>query len=114
MSRTIPIGVLCVAVFAGVATSSAQTTQPQTSQQTPPTTTTTVPKAPAASEQQPPLSGANSFTEAQAKDRIGKAGYQSVSGLQKDEAGVWRGTAMKEGKQVKIALDFRGNVVVSE
>lgn len=114
MSRTFSIVVLSVAIVAGAATASAQTTQPTTPQQTKPPTTTTVPKTPSASEQTPPLSGANSFTEAQAKDRIGKAGYQSVSSLQKDDAGIWRGTAMKDGKQMKIALDFRGNIVASE
>lgn len=114
MSRTFSLVVLSLAICAGAATASAQTTQPTTPQQTTPPATTTIPKAPAASEQTPPLSGANSFTEAQAKDRVGKAGYQNVSSLQKDAAGVWRGTAMKDGKQMKIALDFRGNIVASE
>lgn len=58
-----------------------------------------------------PLEGANSFTEAQAKQRIVDAGYSTVSTLTKDERGVWRGTAMKAGKQANIAVDFKGNVV---
>lgn len=58
-----------------------------------------------------PLEGANSFTEAQAKQRIVDAGYTGISTLAKDERGVWRGTAMKEGKSAGVAVDFKGNVV---
>ncbi len=58
-----------------------------------------------------PLKGANSFTEGQAKDRIVAAGFTSVSSLVKDGDGVWRGNAMKDGKTVKVAVDFKGNVV---
>ena len=47
-----------------------------------------------------PVSGANSFTEGQAKSRIEARGYANVSGLSKDASGVWRGTAMKDGKSV--------------
>jgi hypothetical protein len=58
-----------------------------------------------------PVAGANSFTEAQAKDRIEKQGYTQVSSLAKDGDGVWRGTATKDGAQQTVALDFQGNVV---
>jgi len=58
-----------------------------------------------------PLKGANSFTETQAKDRALAAGLISVSSLVKDGDGIWRGTAMKDGKAVKVAVDFKGNVV---
>ena len=58
-----------------------------------------------------PLKGANSFTEGQAKDRVVAAGFTSVSSLAKDGYGVWRGSAMKDGKSVKVAVDFKGNVV---
>jgi hypothetical protein len=58
-----------------------------------------------------PIKGANSFTEAQAKDRATAAGLTSVSSLVKDGDGIWRGTAMKDGKSTKIAVDFKGNVV---
>ena len=59
----------------------------------------------------PPLSGANSFTESQARSRIEKSGFVGVSSLKKDDQGIWRGTAMKDGKTVNIALDYKGNVV---
>jgi putative membrane protein len=58
-----------------------------------------------------PIKGANSFTEGQARDRIVAAGFTSVSSLAKDGDGVWRGSAMKDGKSVKVAVDFKGNVV---
>ena len=58
-----------------------------------------------------PMKGANSFTEGQAKDRVVAAGFTSVSSLAKDGDGVWRGSAMKDGKGVKVAVDFKGNVV---
>ena len=58
-----------------------------------------------------PIKGANSFTQGQAKDRIVAAGFTSVSSLAKDGDGVWRGSAMKDGKSVKVAVDFKGNVV---
>lgn len=58
-----------------------------------------------------PLKGANSFTESQARDRAMAAGLISVSSLVKDGDGIWRGSAMKDGKSVKVAIDFKGNVV---
>jgi hypothetical protein len=57
-----------------------------------------------------PAAGANSFTEGQAKSRIESNGYANVSELRKDDQGVWRGKAMKDGKSVNVSLDFQGNV----
>jgi len=57
-----------------------------------------------------PRQGANSFTEGQAKSRIESRGYTSVSALAKDDGGIWRGKAMKDGKSVEVSLDFEGNV----
>jgi putative membrane protein len=54
--------------------------------------------------------GANSFTEGQAKSRIEKAGFTSVSDLKKDDQGIWRGTATKDGKSTPVGVDFKGNV----
>jgi hypothetical protein len=61
--------------------------------------------------EKPPLTGANSFTEDQARERIAEAGFQGVKDLKKDESGIWRGQATKGGQAVAVALDFRGNVV---
>ena len=57
-----------------------------------------------------PVAGANSFTEGQAKSRIETNGYTNVSGLKKDDAGVWRGKATKCGRTVDVSVDFQGNV----
>jgi protein CpxP len=56
--------------------------------------------------------GRNSFTEGEAKSRIEKSGFQNVTGLKKDESGVWTGQAMKDGKQVNVQLDYQGDVLV--
>ena len=58
-----------------------------------------------------PLAGSNSFTETQAMDRAVAAGFSKVTGLKKDNQGVWRGTASDGTKTVNIAIDYKGNVV---
>ena len=60
-----------------------------------------------------PLKGSNSFTEAQAKDRIIAQGMDGVTGLKKDNDGIWRGTAQQAGKPVQVAVDYKGNVVTA-
>ncbi|HLY07309.1 MAG TPA: hypothetical protein VKR31_16305 [Rhizomicrobium sp.] len=57
-----------------------------------------------------PVKGANSFTASEAKSRIESQGFTRVSALQKDQAGVWRGTAMKDGKSMQVSVDYQGNV----
>jgi hypothetical protein len=65
----------------------------------------------ASTDEGAPLEGANSFTEDQAKDRVIAAGMASPATLVKDDKGIWRGTATKDGKSVNVAVDFKGNVV---
>ena len=67
--------------------------------------------SPPKTDDKPPVAGANSFTEGQAQSRIEGAGFTKVTGLKKDDQGVWRGSATKDGKQVPVSVDFRGNVV---
>ena len=57
-----------------------------------------------------PASGANSFTEDQARSRIEANGYTKVSGLTKDSGGIWRGTGMKGDANHDVAVDYQGNV----
>jgi len=57
-----------------------------------------------------PVASANSFTMDQAKSHIEAKGYTQVMGLKKDGAGVWRGTAMKDGKSGPVSVDYQGNV----
>ena len=58
-----------------------------------------------------PVAGRNSFTEGEAKSRIEKMGFSEVSDLQKDDQGVWRGRAKKDGKTVDVSVDYQGNVI---
>lgn len=57
-----------------------------------------------------PAHGANSFTMGEAQGRIGNNGFQNVTDLHKDDQGVWRGKATKNGAQVNVWLDYKGNV----
>ena len=82
-------------VLAGAALAAAQTTTPPTA-----------PKA--AAEKAAPSS--NLFTEEQARVHLAKLGYVSISSLTKESNGDWRGTAMKDGKQVIVSVDIKANV----
>ena len=57
-----------------------------------------------------PVAGANSFTQAEAKSQIEAKGYTHVARLRKDENGVWRGRAMKDGHTGPVSVDYQGNV----
>jgi hypothetical protein len=53
----------------------------------------------------------NSSNEVQAKSQIEAKGYLAVSGLQKDDRGIWRGDAtLKDGRSVTVILDLQGNI----
>jgi hypothetical protein len=93
------LGASTVAAFAQ--TTTATTTNAET-----PAVATSDTKNPTA-----PVPGHNSFTEAQARDRIEKAGYSGVTGLKLEDKGIWQSTATKDGKSVTVALDYQGNVV---
>ncbi|MGO4573020.1 PepSY domain-containing protein [Microvirga sp. 2TAF3] len=54
--------------------------------------------------------GANSFTEGQARSRIEAQGFANVSDLRKDGQGIWHGKAQRNGQDVEVMLDYRGNV----
>lgn len=59
---------------------------------------------------EPLEAGANSFTEAQVKERFAKMGFGALTDLRKDDQGIWRGKAMHAGKEVTIGMDYKGNV----
>jgi hypothetical protein len=61
-----------------------------------------------------PLEGANSFTETQARQRLADAGYKDIGALKKDDQGIWRGEAKKNGAAVAVSVDFKGNIVPTE
>jgi len=50
----------------------------------------------------------NLFTEEQARFHLAKLGYVNVSPLTKDSNGAWAGTAMRDGKQMIVAVDIKG------
>ena len=97
-------------------------TAPSTSSQTPsasvntaPSTTSSSPSAVQTSNTShrtaaAPVPGRNSFTRGQAASRISAAGYTKVTGLKKDNQGIWRGQAQKDGNAVSVSLDYQGNV----
>ena len=58
-----------------------------------------------------PVPGRNSFTMGQARRRIASAGFTNVKDLKKDDQGIWRGQATKDGASKSVALDYQGNVV---
>lgn len=60
-----------------------------------------------------PLSGANSFTESQARRRPVAAGYVQVTVWRKDEHDTWRHSPTPGGKPANAGLDFQGRVVPS-
>ncbi len=57
-----------------------------------------------------PARGHSSFTESQARGRIAKAGFTRITGLHKNDDGVWQARAMKRRHAVTVMLDFKGNV----
>jgi hypothetical protein len=57
-----------------------------------------------------PAAGANSFTEAQAKEHLRNAGYADVTGMTQDSSGVWHGQASKGGKTSSVSVDFKGDI----
>ena len=56
--------------------------------------------------------GANSFTEGQARERLEEAGLAKVSELAKDDQGIWRAKARRDGKPVSVGLDYKGNLAI--
>lgn len=62
---------------------------------------------------QAPLPGANSFTEEQARARLRDNGYGNPGTLTKGEDGIWRGQAEKDGAKRNVAVDYRGNISIT-
>lgn len=100
--------IITLVVLAAASGAWAQNTQPPANSDanTPAVNTPNSPPNPHA-----PVSGANSFTEGQARSRIEDKGFKNVSDLKKDSEGVWRGKADQNGKAVNVSVDFQGNVV---
>jgi putative membrane protein len=122
------IPLVLAALTLGAASALAQTTPAQTPAQTAPDRPAPAQNAPSAANpanrngqtgnaetrravnSAPLENGANSFTEGQASERLREAGISNVTGLRKDDNGVWRGRGQWQGRSVEVGLDFRGNI----
>jgi len=96
---------ILAASAAMIASASAQQPPSNPNANTPAVVTPNSPPTPGA-----PAAGANSFTEGQAKSRLESNGFTNVSGLAKDNTGVWRGKASKGGQSIDVSVDYQGNV----
>jgi opacity protein-like surface antigen len=81
-----------------------EATKPATDAQTPAVAT------PDTNNPAAPVTGANSFTESQAKGRVEGKGYSEVTALTKGEDGIWTASAVEGGKPFEVKLDFQGNI----
>ena len=57
-----------------------------------------------------PTSGANSFTEAQARGAMEKAGYTDIGSLTQNAQGHWQAEGMKGGTKTMVSVDYKGAV----
>lgn len=57
-----------------------------------------------------PTPGASSYTADQARMAIEKAGYTNLGALNQNANGLWQGQAMKDGKKVSVAIDYKGAI----
>ncbi|MDB5653352.1 MAG: PepSY protein [Tardiphaga sp.] len=72
------------------------------------------PNLPAPEAAAPPIAGANSFSEGQARDLIQSQGYVGVSALVNDRHGIWHGTARKGATRFHVFVDYKGNVTARQ
>jgi opacity protein-like surface antigen len=96
----------CLSVAIGAPMATAQTTTPSTD----PNATADTKQGVVLTSPAELQKGANSFTEAQATSRLEDHGFTGVTGLTKDDSGIWWATASKDGKSLKVGLDYQGNV----
>ena len=54
--------------------------------------------------------GASSFTSAQAREAIEKQGYTDVGPLTQNDQGIWSASAMRNGAQATVSVDYKGVV----
>ena len=137
--KSFTLGIAALAMTAGAAFAQTTTTTPSASPTAPavttPSPTTTPPPSPSSpaaplnqsnnSSTTPPavttsnannktsaapVKGRNSFTIGEARRRITAGGFTQVTSLRKDQDGIWRGKAMKNGQSVSVYCDYQGNV----
>jgi hypothetical protein len=103
-----PVIVLCLIFAMATAGLAVAQSEPQSNPGSAP------PNAPLKSPDQvdpgPLAQGQNSFTRDEARSRIEQAGYSRVAGLIQDAQGLWHARAMRDGRPVNVALDYKGDV----
>jgi hypothetical protein len=67
------------------------------------------PAAPA--QTAPKAQVAEGLDQETARQRVEAAGYTAVQDLRQDATGFWRGTAMREGTRLNVAVAPDGNIV---
>lgn len=55
-------------------------------------------------------SGANSFTEDQARAAMEEQGFTDIGPLTQDAQGIWSATATKGSASTKVSVDYKGSV----
>jgi hypothetical protein len=103
------LGILVVLGIIGAGAAFAQTTATAPRANSPAIIAT----SPDAKGVAPPVAGANSFTEGEARSRLEANGYTKITELKKDDNSVWHGRAMKGGTSVHVALDYQGTIVAN-
>jgi hypothetical protein len=58
-----------------------------------------------------PQGTVHALTADQARSQIEAEGYSRVTGLQKNDKGIWLGKAIKDGSAVSVTLDTNGKIV---
>ena len=117
--KSFSLGLVAATFLAGVAMAqpapSAAPGNGSTTQLSPQNNGSTTPPAVTTSQQNnrtsaAPVAGRNSFSMGEARRRIEAGGFSQVTGLRKDNRGVWRGKGMKDGQSVTVYCDYQGNV----
>jgi hypothetical protein len=107
MTKTLGLAVVLGIIGAGAAFAQTAATKP------PVNPSAVIATSPDTKGVVPPVAGANSFTEGEARSRLEANGYTNVTDLRKDDQSVWHGMAMKGGTSVRVALDYQGTIVAN-
>ncbi|MET0430351.1 MAG: PepSY domain-containing protein [Microvirga sp.] len=99
-----------IAVAAALASAAAAQTNPATQGTGSANPAVTNKRADSPGSTGPLEPGANSFTEGQARSRLEAQGLGNVTDLRKDEQGIWRGKATRNGRTVSVGIDYKGTV----
>jgi len=106
--RIVPLSLISCLLVGGALAQPAST-PPGTPQHNPAVAATT-----GTNDSNQPAKGANSFTEAQAKNRLTERGVSDLTDMAKDNDGIWRGSGKLDGNSVQVWVDYKGNAGVQQ